>query len=63
MARNEYQRVAEKITELFSDERMDQNDQQWIAQFVILNSYPVSVLDKIEKFCLEFISKRDQMGM
>lgn len=52
-----YEKDALKIIGIFDSHSVDEHDMPWLARMVILNS-PVVVLDKIEKFALHLVSKR-----
>jgi hypothetical protein len=62
MNRKMFEKPANKIIQIFSDEQLETEYMGYVAMNVVLDSYPSSVTDKIQVFCEAFIDKRATMG-
>jgi hypothetical protein len=62
MNRKMFEKPANKIIQIFSDESLETVYMGYVATNVILDSYPSSVTDKIQVFCEQFLDKRATMG-
>lgn len=52
-----YEKDAQTIIDIFDSHHVDDTDLPWLARMVIINSH-TAILDKIEKFAIQLVSKR-----
>lgn len=48
--RNDFQKYADKILQIFSDGRVRDHDLMYIAFYTVVNAYPEVVLDRIIEY-------------
>jgi hypothetical protein len=48
--RNQFQKYADKILEIFSDNRVTDDDLMYVAFYTVINAYPELVLDRIVEY-------------
>lgn len=48
--RNQFQKYADKILEIFSDNRVTDDDLMYVAFYTVINAYPEPVLDRIVEY-------------
>jgi len=48
--RNQFQKYADKILQIFSDNRVTDEDLMYVAFYTVINAYPEVVLDRIVEY-------------
>lgn len=48
--RNQFQKYADKILEIFSDGRVTDDDLMYVAFYTVINAYPELVLDRLIEY-------------
>ena len=62
MNRKMFEKPANKIISIFSDETLETEYMGYVALNVVIDAYPSSVADKIQVFCEQYLDKRATMG-
>lgn len=58
--RNQFQKYADKILDIFSDSRITDDDLMYVAFYTVINAYPEVVLDRVIEYTehIKFERKR-----
>lgn len=59
--RNQFQKYADKILEIFSDGRVRDNDLMYLAFYTVVNAYPELVLDRIIEYTEHIKFERERI--